>query len=181
MTTKTIIQKLKSLGNPKDVEGMARFGIKSDPDKIFGVRLPVMRKLAKEIGTNHKLAIELWNAGYRETRLLAGMIAGIKKTDEKLMDRWIKDFDSWEICDETLMNLFWKSPIAFKKAIEWSRKEKEFEKRAGFALMACLASFSWLCTLPIDTHIPPGDFANRCSLAPIRPFSPLSLRTVARL
>ena len=139
MTTKTIIQKLKSLGNPKDVEGMARFGIKSDPDKIFGVRLPVMRKLAKEIGTNHKLAIELWNAGYRETRLLAGMIAGIKKTDEKLMDRWIKDFDSWEICDETLMNLFWKSPIAFKKAIEWSRKEKEFEKRAGFALMACLA------------------------------------------
>jgi len=139
MTSKQILQKLKSLGNPKDVEGMARFGIKTDPGKIFGVRLPVMRKLAKEIGINHELAIELWNAGYRETRILAGMIGDIKKTDAKLMDKWIKDFDSWEICDETLMNLFWKSPIAFKKAIEWAKRNKEFEKRASFAMMACLA------------------------------------------
>ena len=139
MTYKQILQKLKSLGNPKDVEGMARFGIKSDPGMIFGVRLPDMRKLAKTIGINHKLALELWATGYREGRILAGMIADIKKTDEKLMEKWIKDFDSWEICDETMMNLFWKSPIAFKKAIEWSKKEKEFEKRAGFALMACLA------------------------------------------
>ena len=139
MTCKQILQKLKSLGNPKDVEGMAHFGIKSDPGMIFGVRLPVMRKLAKEIGINHKLALELWTSGYREGRILAGMIADIKKTNEKLMDKWIKDFNSWEICDETMMNLFWKSPLAFKKAIEWSKKEKEFEKRAGFALMACLA------------------------------------------
>lgn len=139
MTCKQILKALKSLGNPKDVEGMARFGIKSDPGKIFGVRLPVMRKLAKEIGIDHELALDLWASGYREGRILAGMIADIKKTDEKLMDKWIKDFDSWEICDETLMNLFWKSPIAFKKAIEWTKRDKEFEKRAGFALMACLA------------------------------------------
>ena len=139
MTCKQILQKLKSLGNPKDVEGMAHFGIKSDPGMIFGVRLPEMRKLAKTIGINHKLALELWATGYREARILAGMIADIEKTDEKLMAKWIKDFDSWEICDETMMNLFWESPLAFQKAIEWSKRKREFEKRAGFALMACLA------------------------------------------
>ena len=94
MTAKQILQKLKSLGNPKDVEGMARFGIKSDPDMAFGVRLPVMRKMAKEIGIDHKLALELWTSGYREGRILAGIIADIEKTDKKLMDKWIKDFDS---------------------------------------------------------------------------------------
>jgi 3-methyladenine DNA glycosylase AlkD len=37
------------------------------------------------------------------------------------------------------MNLFEKSPLAWKKIIDWSGREEEFVKRTSFALMACLA------------------------------------------
>jgi 3-methyladenine DNA glycosylase AlkD len=137
-TVDQIIKELKKQSVPKNLEGMARFGIKSD--KSFGITMPVLRKMAKEIGKNHKLALQLWRKGFRETRLLAGMVDEIDKVTEKQMDSWIKDFDSWDVCDLVCMDLFDKSPIAFRKAIEWTKKSSEFEKRAGFALMASLAS-----------------------------------------
>ncbi|MBS7619614.1 DNA alkylation repair protein, partial [Candidatus Bathyarchaeota archaeon] len=55
------------------------------------------------------------------------------------MDLWIKDFDSWDVCDQCCMNLFSKTSMAWEKTIEWTKREKEFEKRAGFVLIACLA------------------------------------------
>lgn len=132
-----IIKKLKKLSNPKNVKGMARFGIK--PDKALGVSIPNLRKLAKEIGKNHKLALQLWKSEIHEARILAGMIDEVDKVTEKQMDSWIKGFDSWDVCDQVCANLFDKTSFAFKKAIEWARRKNEFEKRAGFALMACLA------------------------------------------
>lgn len=139
LTSSSILKKLRSLANPKDAEGMARFGIKADPGKILGIRVPMLRKIAKEIGKNQKLALELWSSGYHEARLLAGMIAEIERTDDALMEAWVKDFASWDVCDETMLNLFYACPLAHQKAIEWTKREKEFEKRAGFALMAVLA------------------------------------------
>lgn len=132
-----IIKKLKKLSSPKNVKGMARFGIK--PNKALGISIPNLRKLAKEIGKNHKLALLLWRSGVHEARILAGLIDEVDKVTEKQMDSWIKDFDSWDVCDLVCANLFDKTPFAFKKAIEWTKRKREFEKRAGFALMACLA------------------------------------------
>jgi 3-methyladenine DNA glycosylase AlkD len=132
-----VLIKLKKLSNPKSLEGMARFGIR--PNKALGISIPNLRKLAKEIGKNHKLALRLWKSGIHEARILAGLIDEVDKVTEKQMDSWIKGFDSWDVCDLVCANLFDKTPIAFKKAIEWTRRKKEFEKRAGFALMACLA------------------------------------------
>lgn len=136
-TVEKVLIKLKKLSNPKNIEGMARFGIK--PDKALGISIPNLRKLAKEVGKNHKLALQLWRSEIHEARILAGMIDKIEKVTEKQMDLWIKGFDSWDVCDQVCANLFDKTPFAFKKAIEWTKREKEFEKRAGFALMACLA------------------------------------------
>lgn len=132
-----VIKKLKKLSNPENVEGMARFGIR--PGKVLGVSIPNLRKLAKEIGKNHKLALQLWKSEIHEARILAGMIDEVDKVTEKQMDSWIKGFDSWDVCDQVCANLFDKTSFAFKKATEWTKREKEFEKRAGFALMACLA------------------------------------------
>jgi len=137
MTYQQTIKKLKSLANPKNIEGMARFGIR--PGKLLGISIPNLRKLAKEIGKNHKLARQLWASGIHEARILASMIDEVEKVTEKQMDSWIKDFDSWDVCDQVCMNLFDKTPFTFKKAVEWTKRDKEFEKRAGFALMACLA------------------------------------------
>ncbi|MGQ4914594.1 MAG: DNA alkylation repair protein [Candidatus Asgardarchaeia archaeon] len=132
-----ILNKLKTLANSKAIEGMAKYGI--TPSKAYGVSIPNLRKIAKEIGIDHELAQQLWKLGIRETRILATLIDDPKKVTEEQMNEWANDFDYWEICDQCCMNLFVNTDFAYKKAIEWSSSEKEFVKRAGFALMASLA------------------------------------------
>lgn len=132
-----ILSKLKTLANPRAIEGMAKYGITSS--KAYGVSIPNLRKIAREIGTNHELAKHLWKLDIRETRILATLIDNPKLVTEEQMDEWANDFNYWEICDQCCMNLFVNTDFAYKKAIEWSSSEKEFVKRAGFALMASLA------------------------------------------
>jgi 3-methyladenine DNA glycosylase AlkD len=137
MDCEEILKRLKSLSNPEAVAGMARFGI--NPKDNYGVSIPVLRKMAKRIGRNHLLAEKLWNSGIHEARILAGMIDVPEKVTETQLERWAKDFDSWDICDQCCSNLFDKTKFAHKKAIEWSKRREEFVKRAGFVLMATLA------------------------------------------
>ncbi len=132
-----ILKKLKSLSNPQAIEGMAKYGITAK--NTYGVSIPNLRKLAKEIGVNHNLAQQLWTSDIRETRILASMIGDPKMVTEEQMEEWVKDFDYWEICDQCCMNLFEKTEFAYQKCVEWSSREEEFVKRAGFVLMACLA------------------------------------------
>jgi len=132
-----VIKRLKSLSNPKAIEGMARYGI--NPDKNLGVSIPDLRQIAREIGKNHQLANELWATGIHDARILAGMIGQPDKVTEKQMEQWVGYFDSWDVCDEVCMNLFEKLPFAYEKAVQWSGREEEFVKRAGFVLMARLA------------------------------------------
>jgi 3-methyladenine DNA glycosylase AlkD len=135
--TNSILRCLQSLGNPKAVEGMARFGITTR--KVFGVSTPDLRKMAKEIGKNHDLAQELWSTGVLEARAIAALIDEPPKVTEKQMERWVRDFDNWAVCDGCCMNLFDKTSFAWKKVVEWSKREREYEKRGAFALMAVLA------------------------------------------
>jgi 3-methyladenine DNA glycosylase AlkD len=116
---------------------MARFGIKAD--KAFGVSVPALRKLAKSIGKDHRLAQGLWDSGLHEARELATMIADPKLVTDGLMEEWVKDIDSWDVCDHCCGNLWDKTPLAYRKAREWSRRPEEFVKRASFSLMAALA------------------------------------------
>jgi 3-methyladenine DNA glycosylase AlkD len=129
-----VLRRLKSLSNPEAAGGMERFGIR--PKKTFGVSIPNLRKMAKEIGKDHKLALKLWPLDIRETRILASMIDDPEQVTENQMEEWVKDFDYWEICDQCCGNLFDKTEFAFKKAVEWSGRDEEFVKRAGFAIMA---------------------------------------------
>jgi 3-methyladenine DNA glycosylase AlkD len=137
MTLEEIISVFKEKGDPGAAEGMARFGIETS--KVYGVKLPELRRLAKEIGRNHESALRLWEEGSREARILAGMIADPGKATEELLERWVADFRDWEVCDQTCMNFFDKTPFAVRKCFEWSGRKQEFVKRAGFALIARLA------------------------------------------
>lgn len=137
MNCSDIIKKLKALSNPEAVEGMARYGI--NPNNTYGVSIPNLRKMAKEIGLNHSLAQQLWTSGIHEARILASMIEDPNVVTEDEMEGWVRDFDSWDVCDQCCANLFQNTEFAYKKAIEWSSKEEEFVKRAGFVLMARLA------------------------------------------
>ncbi len=98
-----------------------------------------MRRLAREIGTDHRLAEELWNTGVHEARILASMVDDPKQVTNDQMERWAGDLDSWDVCDQCCSNLFDRTDHAWQKAVEWSGRDEEFVKRAGFALMACLA------------------------------------------
>jgi 3-methyladenine DNA glycosylase AlkD len=137
MTAQEIITLLNSQADPKNVEGMARFGI--NPKNTLGISVPYLRKLAKEINKNHALAQELWNSGLHEARLLAGFIDNPKEVTGKQMDCWVSDFDSWDVCDQVCGSLFDKTPFAFDKAHVWAKDEREFVRRAGFSMMAVLA------------------------------------------
>lgn len=134
---KEIIEWIKRNGNPKNVEGMGRFGISTK--NTFGVSIPALRKKAGQIGKNQQLSLELWESGVHEARLLAGFIGDAEKLTEKQMESWVRDFDSWDICDQICSNLFDKTAFAYDKAIEWTSRKEEFVKRAGFVLMASLS------------------------------------------
>ncbi|TFG35821.1 MAG: DNA alkylation repair protein [Parcubacteria group bacterium] len=137
MDASQIIKKLKSHSNPKNVEGMERFGI--NPHNTLGVSMPLLRRTAKEIGKDHELAQGLWNSGIHEAKILAALIDDPKLVNSKQMEKWVRDFDSWDVCDQTCMNLFDKTPFAYQKALKWAKEKKEFVRRAGFVLMATLS------------------------------------------
>jgi len=137
MEASDVIDLLQQMASPKYRDGMLRFGIANN--KALGVRIPDLRKLAKEIKRNHTLAQQLWDTDVHEARLLATMIADPKLVTEQQIDKWVLEFDSWDICDQACSNLFDRTPFAIDKAIEYCSSEKEFVKRAGFVIMAALS------------------------------------------
>jgi len=136
-SVKDVLDKLESKAQPEQLKGMAKYGM--TVERRLGVSVPELRKLAKEIGKNHKLALDLWRTGIAEARILAGMVDDPAELTEEQMEDWVKDIDSWDVCDQVCMNLFEKSQLAWKKIIDWSEREEEFVKRTAFSLIACLA------------------------------------------
>ena len=132
-----ILAKLKSLKNRRHIEGMARFGIQGK--NILGIPKPVLDPMARGLGKDHALSLELWNSQIHEARILAAMVGIPAKVTASQMEKWVKDFDSWDVCDQVCGNLFDRTPYAYSKALQWSRRKREFEKRAGFVLMAEMA------------------------------------------
>ncbi|PYV16351.1 MAG: DNA alkylation repair protein [Acidobacteria bacterium] len=132
-----VLGKLDCLANPKVREAMARFAVPTD--RALGIPVPVLQKLARELGHNHRLAQQLWHSRIHEARHLAAMIEQPELVTERQLERWVKDFDSWDVTDGCCFNLIAKTRFAWPKAREWSGRREEFVKRAGFALMAALA------------------------------------------
>ena len=116
---------------------MARFGI--DTGRAMGVTVTELRPFARDLGHDHELAAALWASGVHEARLLASLVDEPAMVSETQMEAWVGDLDSWDVCDGVCGNLFDRTPFALDKAVEWSSREPEFEKRAAFALMASAA------------------------------------------
>ena len=142
------LRQLRAKANPANVAGMARFGMTAK--KRLGVSVPDLRRIAKDAGKDHALAAGLWKTGIPEARIVASMVASPEEMSAGEMDAWVRDFDSWDVCDQICMNLFEKTPFARRKISEWSRREEEYVKRAAFALIACLATH--------DKEAPDRDF-----------------------
>jgi Predicted DNA alkylation repair enzyme len=138
MTVNEAIDEIKLLASADHLSKLAHFGIVDD--KALGVKIPLLRQLAKKIGKNHDLALELWETEIHEARLLATMIDDPKLITEAQFDGWVRDFDSWGICDQCC-GVFAETPFALKKIYEYSNDNEEFVKRTSFVLM-CTMVFS---------------------------------------
>src|SRR5215469_12146211 len=136
-TVETALRELERHGKRRNVEGMARFGIRAKV--VYGVSKPKLDEIVKRIGKNHALGLALWETGIHDARLLGMLISRPEEVTKEQMERWVRDFDNWDVCDGTCCHLFAETKPAWKKAFEWSKRKKEFEKRAGFALAAYLA------------------------------------------
>ncbi len=128
---------LHSLARPDQLEGMARFGISGEGR--LGTSMPDLRKLGRSLGSNHRLAGQLWETGIPDAMILAALVGEPQKLRSDQMDRWVADIRSWDVCDQVCSNLFDRSPLAWEKARLWSARKEEFVKRAGYVLIAALA------------------------------------------
>ena len=132
-----ILYELQSISDPEYLKKMDHFGI--DVSKAYGIRVPDIRKLAKQIGKNQELSLLLWETGFHEARLLAIFIGDYKLITEPQVNTWTKDFTSWDMCDQACGNLFVKTPYFKSKVLDFTKADEEFVKRTGFVLMATAA------------------------------------------
>lgn len=129
---------LEKRGSKKVRDDMLnRYGITAP--KAYGVSVGMIQQLAKKIGRDHELAALLWDTGWYEARLLTAFIDDPALVSAAQMDRWVKDFDNWGVCDTLCFHLFDRTPHAWRKVEQWSKRRDEFVKRAAFALLAGLA------------------------------------------
>lgn len=129
---------LEQRGSQRTLEEMeTRYGIHTE--KGFGVPVGTIRQLGKRLGHDHELAAALWETGWYEARLLAAFVDEPERVTAGQMDRWCRDFDNWAVVDTVCFTLFDRTPHAYRKVEQWSRRRGEFAKRAAFALLACLA------------------------------------------
>lgn len=133
----SILDEIESYGSKKNLEGMKRFGI--NVNNAFGVSVAKLKEIAKKIKKDHSLALALWETGYHEARIMALLLDELDKIEEHIIDKWVNDFNSWDICDLTCMYIVSKSNFCEKKIKEWYNSEKEFVKRAAFATIAAAA------------------------------------------
>jgi 3-methyladenine DNA glycosylase AlkD len=131
------LAELQGHGSKRYLDGMAHFAIHAT--KAFGVSTPNIRQIARKIRKNHQLGLQLWDTGNHDARTLAVFICDPKQVTAALMERWGKEFDNWAVCDGACCHLFATAKPAWQKSLLWTHRETEFEKRAGFALIAYLA------------------------------------------
>jgi len=137
MTADEVLARLRALGAPSRLPGMAGRGIAVE--HAYGVTVGELRNLAKEVGRDSGLAARLWDSGVHEARILASMVDDPAAVDDAQLERWAAEFDSWDLCDQVCQNLFRRSPHAWDKAVRWTTRNEPLVKRAGFALIAGLA------------------------------------------
>lgn len=141
----SLLCKMRSAADADNVAGMARFGI--NPTGTLGVSMVVLRDLARtvkrELGKDaearHGVAEQLWASEVHEARILAALVDVPQLVDAEQMERWAAQIDSWDICDQLCGKLFDKAGPAWEKAAEWTSREEQWVKRAGFVLITQLA------------------------------------------
>ena len=131
-----LIKQLEAMADPSIADYKYKRGCRAQ--NCYGIKVGDLRKIARGTGLDHPLALELFDSGINEARKLASMIDDPQQVTRDQMEKWAAAFDSWDVCDCCCSSLFVKTRYACTKALEWSRRNEEYVKRAAFALMAHL-------------------------------------------
>jgi 3-methyladenine DNA glycosylase AlkD len=137
MTRDEALAWLERKGSRRVVQGLPRYGIVAR--RAHGVPMGVLLTLARKLGKDQALSLALWDSGWYEARLLAALVGDPERVTRRQMDAWAKGFENWGDCDTVCFKLFDQVPFAWEKARRWAASPREFVKRGGFVLMACLA------------------------------------------
>jgi len=137
LTAAAVLRELKQLADPKVRAKLSYFGVNAP--KAYGISAPVLHTFARHIGKDQSLAEDLWSTGIHEARILAALVGESQKIDAAQMERWVRDFDSWDLVDTACCYLYAAAKPAWDKIHEWSSRSAEFEKRAAFSLAAYLS------------------------------------------
>lgn len=132
-----IIGWLEENESEKNRTGMSRFGITTA--MAYGVSMPLLRAKAKEYRGRHDVALALWTTNVHEAQIVAGLIADPQQFTPQTMDLWVAGFDSWDVCDQCCLNLFWHLPYVYEKIATYATDQREFVRRTAFVLVAVLA------------------------------------------
>ena len=128
---------IQAQARPQELAGMARFGLVGDGR--LGLAVPAMRRIARELGPDHDLALALWAQGFPDARIVASMVAQPAKLTVAQMDAWAKGLVAWDVCDQACTNAFCRTPLAWGRVRKWATRQDEFVRRAAFSLIAALS------------------------------------------
>jgi 3-methyladenine DNA glycosylase AlkD len=137
MKATEVLARLKETGTQTTLDGMARYGIVAK--HAYGVPMGALLKFSKELGKDHALSLALWDTGCYEARLLASLIGDPERVTRAQMNAWARTFENWGDGDTVCFKLFDQTPLAWEMVEPWAESPREFTKRGGFALLACLA------------------------------------------
>src|SRR5271168_4279864 len=136
-TKDAVLRELKRVADPKVRAKLTYFGV--NVPKAYGISTPVLHALARRIGENQDLAEQLWDSGIHEAKSLATLIGESERITAAQMERWVREFDSWDVVDSACCYLYAGAKPAWDKVDKWSSRSREFEKRAAFSLAAYLS------------------------------------------
>ena len=136
-TKAAALRELQALANPKVRAKLVYFGVQVP--KAHGISAPALHTLARRIGKDQAMAESLWASGIHEAKILTALIGEAEKITPAQMERWVRDFDSWDVVDSACCYLYAYAAPAWDKIYEWSDRRQEFQKRAAFSLAAYLS------------------------------------------
>lgn len=134
-----LVNRIKRHASPTFKTQMsARFGIQTE--LAVGTPVTTLRQIVKGLPRpDQELADALWASRIHEARIMASMLADPAQMTREKLDEWAAELNSWDICDLCANNLFSKVKNPLKLAERWIKREEEFVRRAGFAVLCSLA------------------------------------------
>ena len=133
MTAKDILKQLKALGDEARRKHNAKAGA---GDNQFGVKMGDIRKIAKKIKTNHELALELWETGNIEARMVAILVMEPERLSADELDGLVRSLTFAYVADWLQSYVIKLHPEKEMLREKWMADDNTWAARAGWALTA---------------------------------------------